>query len=205
MSDNLILCLGREFGSGGHDIGQLVAKKLGIAYYDKEILRQASSESGIMEELFESADEKPQSSLLYSLSLGTINGAPAFSNYNDYLTNDKLFSVQSDVIRQMAKKGDCLIVGRCADYILRGEKRRLSIFVHASLELRIQRIARLRNLEEDAARALVKKTDKSRANYYEFYTENSWGSANTYDLCLDSGRLGLEACAEILCAAARQL
>lgn len=205
MSENLILCLGREFGSGGHDIGELVAKQLGIAYYSKEILRQAASESGIVEEMFEQADEKPQNSLLYSLSLGANGSAPAFLNYNDYLTNDKLFSVQSDVIRQMAEKGDCLIVGRCADYILRGEKRRLSIFVHASLELRIQRIARVRNLSEDAARALVKKTDKSRANYYEFYTQNNWGSANTYDLCLDSGRLGPDACAQIICAAARQL
>ena len=172
MEKHLVICIGRQFGSGGREIGLGLAKKLGIRFYDKEILKKAAEESGIVEELFEKADEKPTNSFLYSLSMGTHGQAMNFTNYNDYLTNDKLFLFQSNTIRDMAEKDSCVIIGRCADYILRGRKDMLSVFIHAPMELRIQRISRVRNVEEDAARSLIKKTDRQRANYYNFYADN---------------------------------
>ncbi|MEG2653861.1 MAG: cytidylate kinase-like family protein, partial [Ruthenibacterium sp.] len=154
MSEHLVFCIGRQFGSGGHEIGEGVAKKLNIPCYDKEILKQAAQESGIVEDLFEKADEKPTSSFLYTLSVGSAGMAPSFTNYNDYLTNDKLFLFQMKTIKEMADREPCVIIGRCADYILRGYKKRLSVFIHAPLELRIQRIAKLHNIDEDAARSM---------------------------------------------------
>lgn len=199
MSENLIICIGRQFGSGGHEIGEGLAKALGIPCYDKEILKQAALESGIVEELFEKADEKPSNSFLYSLSMGAADAmGGSFTNYSDYLTNDKLFLFQSKTIKDLADKSSCVIIGRCADYILRGRKKMLSVFVHAPTELRIQRVSRLRNIDEDAARSLIKKTDKSRANYYAFYADNDWGAAESYDLSLNSGKLNVDKCVQIL-------
>ena len=208
MKENLIICIGRQFGSGGHEIGEGLAKVLGIPCYDKQILKQAAHESGIMEEMFEKADEKSSNSLLYSLSMGTIGtvGSMAtFPSYNDYLTNDKLFLFQSKTIKDFADKSSCVIIGRCADYILRGRQNVLSAFIHAPLELRIQRIAKLHNIDEDAARSWIKKTDKNRANYYSFYADNDWGSADTYDLSLNSGKLGIEKCIDLLHGASEYL
>ena len=198
MEKHLVICIGRQFGSGGREIGLGLAKKLGIRFYDKEILKKAAEESGIVEELFEKADEKPTNSFLYSLSMGTHGQAMNFSNYNDYLTNDKLFLFQSNTIRDMAEKDSCVIIGRCADYILRGRKDMLSVFIHAPMELRIQRISRVRNVEEDAARSLIKKTDRQRANYYNFYADNDWGAADSYDVAINSGKLGVEKSIEVL-------
>ena len=175
MEKHLVICIGRQFGSGGREIGLGLAKKLGIRFYDKEILKKAAEESGIVEELFEKADEKPTNSFLYSLSMGTHGQAMNFTNYNDYLTNDKLFLFQSNTIRDMAEKDSCVIIGRCADYILRG-----------------------RNVEEDAARSLIKKTDRQRANYYNFYADNDWGAADSYDVAINSGKLGVEKSIEVL-------
>ena len=177
MEKHLVICI------GGREIGLGLAKKLGIRFYDKEILKKAAEESGIVEELFEKADEKPTNSFLYSLSMGTHGQAMNFTNYNDYLTNDKLFLFQSNTIR---------------DYILRGRKDMLSVFIHAPMELRIQRISRVRNVEEDAARSLIKKTDRQRANYYNFYADNDWGAADSYDVAINSGKLGVEKSIEVL-------
>lgn len=198
MSENLVICIGRQYGSGGREIGLGLAKALGIKFYDKEILKKAAQESGIVEELFEKADEKPTNSFLYSLSMGAHGQAVNFTNYNDYLTNDKLFLFQSKTIKDLAAKGSCVMIGRCADYILRGHRNMLSVYIHAPMELRIQRIAKLKNIEEDAARSLIKKTDRSRANYYSFYADADWGAADNYDLSLNSGKLGVEKSVEML-------
>ncbi len=205
MDGRLVICIGRQFGSGGHEIGEALAKKLEIPCYDKELLRIAAKESGIMPELFEKADEKPASSLLYSLSMGSHGHTVPFASYNDYLTNDKLFLFQSDTIKRLAQEGSCVIIGRCADYVLRGRTDLLSVYIHAPLELRIQRICRLRNIEEDAARSLIKKTDRSRANYYNFYSDHDWGAAGSYDVCVNSGKLGVERSAEMLAGIAEHL
>lgn len=205
MDGHLVICIGRQFGSGGHEIGQGLSENLGIPFYDKEILKKAAEESGILPELFEQADEKPTNSLLYSLSTGAHGHTVTFSNYNDYLTNDRLFSFQSDTIRRLAEQESCIIIGRCADYILRGRKDVLSVYIHAPMELRIQRICRVRNLEEDAARSLIKKTDRSRANYYNFYADHDWGAADSYDLSINSGKLGVERAVELLAGVAEHL
>ena len=175
MSNRIVICIGRQFGSGGREIGCAVAEKLGIPFYDKEILKKAAKDSGIVEELFENADEKP--------------------------TNDKLFLFQTDAIRKMADESSCVFIGRCADYILRERKDMFSVFIHAPLELRVQRICRLYNLEEDAARALIKKTDRSRANYHNFYADRDWGAAGSYDMSINSSKFTVDGAVELLISA----
>ena len=181
-----VICIGRQFGSGGREIGLAVSQKMGIPFYDKEILKKAAQDSGISQELFERADERPSSSFLYTLSIGA---APAFASYEDYLTDDKLFVFQSNTIRELAKQGPCVFIGRCADYVLRRQPGMLSVFIHAPLEQRVLRIAKLRNIDEDKARALIRKTDKTRANYYNYYADGDWGRADRYDLALNTGKL----------------
>lgn len=203
MSKRIVICIGREFGSGGREIGCAVAEKLGLPFYDKEILKKAAKDSGIVEELFENADEKPTNSFLYTLAIGAHGQAVnSFTNYNDYLTNDKLFLFQTDAIRKMADEGSCVFIGRCADYILRGRKDMFSVFIHAPLELRIQRICRLYNLEEDAARSLIRKTDRSRANYHNFYADRDWGAAGSYDMSINSGKFGVDGAVQLIVSAA---
>lgn len=193
-----VICIGRQFGSGGREIGEKLAKKLSFGYYDKELLKIAAKESGIMPELFEKADEKPINSLLYSLSVGAQGQGAFLTGYQDYLTNDKLFLFQSDTIRKLAQRESCVIIGRCADYILRGRDDILRVFIHAPLEQRVERICRLYDLDEKAALSLIKKTDKRRASYYGFFTDLSWGSADTYDVCLNSAALGIDGCIALL-------
>ena len=124
-----VICIGRQFGSGGREIGLAVSQKMGIPFYDKEILKKAAQDSGISQELFERADERPSSSFLYTLSIGA---APAFASYDDYLTDDKLFVFQSNTIRELAKQGPCVFIGRCADYVLRQQPGMLSVFIPVS-------------------------------------------------------------------------
>lgn len=190
MNNNLIICIGRQYGSGGHEIGEKLAKKLNIPFYDRELLRKAAQEHGIVEELFAKADEQPTDSFLYSLSLGAQNHSMGMLGFSDYLTNDNLFVMQSKTIRGIAAEGPCVIIGRCADYILQDLPNCISIFICADLESRTKRIMDRRGLDEKGACAAIKKTDKKRANYYNFYSEKSWGICSSYDISLSSSRLG---------------
>lgn len=203
MAQYPVVCIARQFGSGGHKVGQKLAQMLDVPYYDKELLKAAAAKSGILEELFEKSDEKPTTGFM---APGPVpEAAGKVSSYADYLTympNDRLQNVIADVIRETAQKGPCVIIGRCADYILRGHKSMLSVFIHAPLEDRIKRVARQHNLDEDAARALIRKTDRSRANYYGFYTDRDWDSMDNYHLALDVGRLGIDGAADLLKLAA---
>ena len=206
MGDHLALCIGRQFGSGGREIGQLVAEKLGMQFYDKELLKEAAKKSGIVEEMFEKADEKPTSSLLYSLSMASTGSkAPTFNEYTAYMPNDRMQNYIAQVIREAAEKAPCVIIGRCADYVLRGRDKTFSLFLHAKLDMRVGRIAKMHNLDEDAARSLIRKTDRSRANYYGFYTDRDWGAANNYDMAFDSGRYGNEKTVDMICMVLKQL
>ncbi len=202
MANHKVICIARQFGSGGREVGQKLAAALNLRYYDKELLQVAAQKSGILEELFEKNDERPASGLLHT-TLGA--KVPSYAEYAGFMPNDQMQNIIADVIREAADEGPCVIIGRCADYILRGREATLSVFVHAALEVRVQRIARLHNLDEDAARSLIRKTDRSRANYYSYYTDRDWGSADNYDLALDAGRLGVERTAELLCRAATLL
>lgn len=195
---NTIITIGRQFGSGGREIGYMVAEKLGIKLYDKEMLQRAAKDSGICEELFESHDEKPSNSFLYSLVMDTYSMGYSGSTYNDMPINHKIFLAQFDAIKKIADEGPCILVGRCADYALEGYPNLLSVFIHADMDARVKRIAKKYDLTDSKAKDLIIKTNKKRASYYNYYTDKRWGDADSYDACLDSSVLGLEGTAEAI-------
>lgn len=192
MGKKIIVTIGRQFGSGGRIVGKKLAEQLGIAYYDKELINLASKESGICGEFFEKADEKNSGSLLKALAMGFTMNSAIFQS-DDYLSNESLFRIQSDVIRKVAAEGSCVLVGRCADYILRDDPDCFRIFISASWQDRIRRAMEYnRELTEKEAGEFLKKADKSRASYYNYYTDKVWGAAESYDLCVNSSFYGLE-------------
>ena len=189
---NTIITIGREFGSYGLDIGKRVAEELGLKLYDKDMLKRASKESGLCEELFETHDEKPTNSFLYSLVMDTYSLGYASSGYADMPLNHKVFLAQFDTIKKIASEGPCVIVGRCADYALEDFDNVVSIFIHADLDKRINRVSRMQNITPAKAKDMILKNDKKRASYYNYYTNKEWGEAKSYDLCLNSSKLGVE-------------
>lgn len=193
-----IITIGRQFGSAGREIGNVVAKDYGVKLYDKEMLKRAAKESGICEELFESHDEKPNNSFLYSLVMDTYSLGFSTGGYTDMPINYKVFLAQFDAIKKIADEGSCVLVGRCADYALADYDNVVNIFIYADLEARVQRIARIYNLSPAKAKDLIIKTDKKRASYYNYYTNKNWGDAKGYDLCLNSSKLGIEGTAKAI-------
>ena len=187
--ENFVITVGRQFGSCGKEIGHALAKRFNIAFYDKELIALASKESGLCQEFFEKADEKNSGNLLQAFAAGFTFGP---FQYNDFLSNDKLFQIQSDVIRKVANEHSCVIVGRCADYILRENKRCINIFIHADTEERVKTVMNRQHIPEQDARELVRKMDKTRPNYYNFYSDKEWGVAASYHLSVDSSLLGVE-------------
>lgn len=185
-----IITIGRQYGSGGHEIGATIAQDLGIKLYDKEMLKRAAKESGLCHSLFEEHDEKPTHSLLYSIIMESYSGSFA-SSYTDMPINNKIFLAQFDTIKKIANEESCVIVGRCADYALEENDHVINVFIYADLEKRIQRISRIYNLSVEEAEDIIRKEDKKRASYYNYYTNKSWGDAKGYDLCLNSGKLGI--------------
>ena len=197
MDERTVITIGREFGSGGHEIGQKLAERLGIKCYDKELLELAAKESGLCQELFASQDEKPTNSFLYSLVMDTYS--LGYSNsYVDMPINHKVFLAQFDAIKKLAQKESCVIVGRCADYALEDAPCAVSVWVKASLDKRVDRIKKMYDLSESKATDLIQKTDKRRASYYNYYSSKKWGEAKSYDLCLDSGELGIDGSIELI-------
>ncbi len=193
----ILLSVGRYFGSGGSEIAKKVADKLGISYYDKELIKLAAIKSGISETMLSDADEKPVNSFLYSI---VTHGFPAYTSpiqYNNLVTNDKVFSIQSDIIRNIAENESAVFVGRCADYILREHPDLINIFVYADKQNRAKRIAEVNSISEKEALDSIKKIDKERANYYNFYTNKSWGDCKNYDLCISSD-IGIDKCVDII-------
>lgn len=198
MSNNMIITIGRQFGSAGREIGYLLAEKYGIPLYDKEMLKRAAKESGICEEIFETHDEKPTNSFLYSLVMDTYSLGYSSSGYSDMPINHKVFLAQFDTIKKIADEGPCILVGRCADYALEECDNVVNIFVYADLDVRIRRIARIYDLTDAKAKDMIVKTDKKRASYYNYYTNKDWGAAKSYDLCINSGKLGVEGTAKAI-------
>lgn len=188
-----VITIGRQYGSGGREIGRMVANALGIKYYDKELLTEAARSSGVCQEMFEAVDERTPSffSNLWSFNLGFNTGAYLLGNTP--LSDDRIYTAQCAVMRELAEKSSCVIVGRSADYVLRNNPRLVSVFIHASLEARVKRIMGRGDCEtEDAARSLAAKKDKLRSSYYNFYTDKTWGNAASYDLSIDSSKLTSE-------------
>ena len=194
---NKIYTIGREFGSGGREVGEKLAAKLGIKLYDKELLQQAAKDSGFCEEIFENHDEKPTNSFLYSLVMDTYS--LGYSNsYVDMPINHKVFLAQFETIKKIAEKESCVIVGRCADYALSDNPDCINIFIHADLDVRIKNVSRNLNITENKARDIINKTDKQRASYYNYYTSKKWGDSKSYNLSLDAGKLGTDNCVEMI-------
>lgn len=197
MENKIIITIGRQFGSGGREIGQKLAEALNIAYYDKELMAIAARDSGLSEEFFEKADERASSGLSYAFTMG-YSYMGMFTPYADVLSNDRLFLYQSDSIRNLAEKGSCIIVGRCADYILRENPNCLSFFIHNKKENRIQRIIESMDVTVEQAKEMMAKTDKSRAAYYNYYTNKEWGVAASYNFSIDISVLGVDETVEFM-------
>ncbi len=192
---NLVITIGRQYGSAGRQIGQKIAQD---KCYDKELLAVAAKESGLCHELFESHDEKPTNSFLYSLVMDTYSMGYTSTGYVDMPINHKVFLAQFDAIKKLAEQESCIIVGRCADYALEEYPGMISVFIHAKLEDRIRRIKRLYNMTDDKAKELILKTDKKRASYYNYYSSKKWGDAKSYHLSIDSSLLGIDGSVEII-------
>lgn len=199
MNGKTVITLGREFGSGGHEIGVTLAKELGIKCYDKELLELAAKESGLCTEVFEHHDEKPTNSFLYSLVMDTYSvGYTGGSTYVDMPINHKIFLAQFETIKKLAATEPCIIIGRCADYALEDDKDAVSVFIKADMKARTERIMRIKGISENKAADLIYKNDKRRASYYNYYSNKKWGEAKSYDLCLDSSEIGIDGCIQVI-------
>ncbi len=199
MGSNEIYTIGREFGSLGKQIGRELADKLGIKFYDRELLQEAAKESGLCEEIFESHDEKPTNSFLYSLVMDTYSGGSYSSvPFMDMPLNHKVFLAQFDTIKKIAENESCVIVGRCADYALADNPNCLNIFVRSNMDDRIKRISKRLDVTESKAKDIIKKKDKERSSYYNYYTSKKWGDARSYDLCLNTSQISVEDSIELI-------
>lgn len=197
-TQSLIITIGRQFGSGGRGVAKILSEKYGIPLYDKELINRVSRETGICNEVFSTCDEctnnYPNSSLLGGWSLSTL-----FSTTNrDMLSGDSLFAMQSETIRRIASEGPCVIVGRIADYVLRNHQPLVSVFITADMDDRVKRIMEYENIDAQQAANLIKKVDKMRSSYYNFYSEKTWGSADSYQLCINTSKVGIEAAAQLV-------
>lgn len=196
---NKIYTIGREFGSGGKQVGEKLAERLGIKLYDKELLQQAAKDSGFCEEIFENHDEKPTNSFLYSLVMDTysVSGYSA-APFLDMPLNHKVFLAQFETIKKIAEQESCVIVGRCADYALAENPDCINVFIHADMDFRIKNICKKLDVTDNKARDIINKTDKQRASYYNYYTSKKWGDSKSYNLSLDAGKLGIDNCVEMI-------
>jgi len=206
MPKKIIITIARQYGSGGREIGELVAKELGIPLYDKEIITDAAAKGELSTDVIKNADESAANSLLYTLAMGSnVIGTTMHFGYKMPI-NDRLFILQSEVIKGYASKGSCVIIGRCSDYVLRDEKNILRLFIYGDIEHRRERIA-LRHPEIKSTQVIdtINKTDKRRSSYYNFYTGNKWGKYDNYDMAINSSTLGIDGTAQIIVAAARDM
>lgn len=194
MKDNeLIINVGRQFGSGGRLVALALGRKLGIPVYDQELIAKAAEQSGFSKELFANSDEKRN---LLALSSFIVD-VGRFGSTDNYMSDNQLFVIQSNVIRSLADKGPAIFIGRCSDYILR-DRKCLDVFVTATDEVRIKRIAERMNITPEQADSLMRKKDRTRETYYNYYTFGNWGVASNYDLCVDSSVLGIEGTADMI-------
>ena len=200
-----VITISRQYGSGGHEVGEKVAQKLNLPFYDKALIAMAAKKSGLSEEVFADADEKATSSLLYSMVMGSYAFGARVPGINEMPINDKLFVLQSDIIKKAAKEGPCVIIGRCADYILRERDDCFHVFVHADLGTRAQRIVRLYGESEKSPEKRLEEKDRKRRLYYRHYTDREWGMSQNYHLSLDSGLIGVEPCADLIVRLVRAL
>lgn len=194
--EKVIITIARQYGSGGKTIGQMLAKDMGIPFYSREILRMASDDSGIREELFNRADERLRNNPLFGASKKVYKGELISPDKGDFVSDENLFNYQAKVIKDLAEKGSCVIVGRCADFVLKDREDVVSVFVHAPKEYCIARAMERNSMTEKEMEKFIARTDKYRGDFYHYYTGNIWSDARNYDLCLNSAKLGFEKCVE---------
>lgn len=198
---NVVITIARQYGSGGRTIAQMLAERLNIHYYDKELLKLASDESGISEELFRNADEKIKSTKLFKIAHSVYKGELIPPESDDFTSMENLFNYQAEIIKKLAEQDEsCVIVGRCAEYVLRDYDNVLSVFIHAPHEYCMEQAAKKQSLSPRELEKFIQKTDKRKADYHKYYTGLEWTDARNYDLCLDSSKLGFERCVKEIIA-----
>ena len=202
---SLVITIGRQFGSGGRNVGEKVAEYFNIPFYDKELVEMAAQKSNLSQEALKEVDEHATNSFLYSLASGNYSlrgiNAPI---YYEMPINDKLFIAQAEVIKEIAKNGSCVIVGRCADYVLENENvDLLNVFIHGSVDYRAGRVMDALGLKQNKARDKVIKTDRQRRTYYDYYTSRDWGVMSNYDLCINAETFGIEGAANLIISYAK--
>ena len=195
--EHIVITIARGYGSGGRTIGKMLAEELGIPYYDRELMRLASDESGINEELFAKADEKLKQSLLYKFSRKEYKGELIPPDREDFVSNDNLFNYQAKVIRDLAEAGPCVIIGRCADFVLKDMENVLRLYIHAPIEDCVERVRGILHGNDRELERQIIAIDKRRAAYYKYYTGREWTNAGNYDLCLNTGHMDYPTCVEI--------
>lgn len=201
--ENVVITIARQYGSGGKTVGKMLADDLGISFYSREILRLASDDSGIREELFNKADERLRNNPLFSSSTRIYKGGLITPDKGDFVSPDNLFNYQAKVIKSLADQGPCVLVGRCADFVLKDRPNVMSVFVHAPMDYCIARGMERNDMDEREMEKFIIKTDKYRGDFYHYYTGRTWNDARNYDLCLDSSKLGFEKCVEAIKAYAK--
>jgi cytidylate kinase len=206
MAKKVIITIARQYGSGGREIGEIVARMLNIPLYDRELITEAATKGSFDPEVVRKTDEAASNSLLYTLAMGSnVIGTTMHFGYNMPL-NDKLFILQSEVIRGYAEEGSCVIIGRCADYVLKDKEGLLRVFVYGDIDERQDRIlARYPEVKPTEVISIINKTDRRRGSYYNFYTGNKWGRVENYDMALNSSALGIEGAARLIATCAREI
>lgn len=195
--ENRVITIARSYGSGGRKMGKLLAKELGFEYYDREILRIASDESGISEELFNQMDEVKKMSL-FRIARDMYTGEVIPPDSDDFISNENLFHYQAKIIRELAATRSCVIVGRCANFILRGRENVMNVFVTAPIVDCVRRVMETDGLNLEEAEKKIKKVDKRRADYFKYFTGREWHDAALYDLCLNTGHMSEQTCVDIV-------
>ena len=195
--ENRVITISRSYGSGGRKMGKLLAKELGYDFYDREILRIASDESGISEEIFSRADETARLPL-FRIARQVYSGEVIPPDSDDFISNENLFRYQAKIIRELAVTRNCVIVGRCANYILRGRDNVMNIFVTAPVADCVRRVMETDGLDLEEAEKKIRKTDKRRADYFRYFTGRQWQDAALYDLCLNTGHMTEQQCVNIV-------
>lgn len=197
MRNDVVITIARQYGSGGRTIAKMLSERLGIHYYDKELLKLAAEESGINEELFRNADEKIKITKLFKIAHSVYHGELIPPESDDFTSMDNLFNYQAEIIKKLAEQEEsCVIVGRCAEYVLKDYENVLSVFIHAPHEYCMEQAAKKQSMSPRELERFVQKTDKHKADYHRYYTGMEWTDARNYDLCLDSSKLGFERCVD---------
>ena len=193
-----IVTISRQYGSGGRYIGENLAKAMGVPCYDEKLIDMVAKEGGFAQSFVAEKGERMTGSLLFNIASSLSFANNVFSTNNGVTLQDEIYFTQNRIIKELADKGPCVIVGRCADYILREREDCLNVFIFADNESKIERAEKYFNITREEAPAVLKKKDKARANHYKYYTDQEWGMASNYDLCLNSGLIGIEGCVKAI-------